>query len=172
VGRFEEYFMPEYANIIEFDEARAMRYSPVRDLEFVRIIEKPDDEETVITTKFTGRESFVGSYVVVEDPETEDDVLYAYSYDRFLETHTPWEGIEDEEPGVTITHAYESRPVDAYQADTEGELLTGSRGATQHVNVGDWIFRDGTGIWCTSAENFSLFCDLRSARQVPREPES
>lgn len=50
-------------------------------------------------------------------------------------------------------------------------LLTGYGSGTQHVNVGDWIFRNRYGVWCTSAENFSLFCELRSARPIPPEPE-
>lgn len=163
--------MSEDARIIEFDEFRAMRYRNIKNLEFVRIVEKPADEETVIATKFTGRETFAGSYVEVEDQETEDGVLYAYSYDRFVETHQVEEDIEDEGSGVTISHAYEPGPVDAYQADTEGELHTGRMSGTRHVNVGDWIFRTREGIWCTSAENFSLFCDLASGRPIPQESE-
>jgi hypothetical protein len=154
--------MSEFPPTIQFDATRAMRYSPIKNLEFIRIVEKPAHEETVITTKFTGPETFVGSYVEVLDPET-DDILYGYSYDRFLETHTPGEGFED---GL-----HSSDSTDAYQADVEGELLTGRVSGTQHVNVGDWIFRNRDGIWCASAEDFSLFFDLESARPIPQEPE-
>jgi hypothetical protein len=80
-----------------------------------------------------------------------------------MKTHTPWEGVEN--------GWYVSAPADAYQADAEGELpAEGDRGALR-IHVGDWIFRTGDGIWCTSAENFSLLFDLGSARPIPREPE-
>lgn len=154
--------MSEVPQIIEFDETRAMRYHPPRILQIVRIVEKPADEETVIMTRLSGRETFVGSYVEVLDQQT-NKVEYAYGYDHFMKTHTPWEGVEN--------GWYVSAPADAYQADAEGELpAEGDRGALR-IHVGDWIFRTGDGIWCTSAENFSLLFDLGSARPIPREPE-
>ena len=162
--------MSEVPQIIEFDETRAMRYSPIKNLEFVRIVEKPADEETIIVTKLTGREIFVGSYVEVVDTETED-VLYGYSYDRFMETHIPDEGFEDGLSSSDSLDAYPASPVDAYQVDIEGELLTGRPSGTLHVNAGDWIFRGPDGIWVTSAANFLLLFDLESARPIPEEPE-
>lgn len=79
--------MPENARIIEFDVTHAMRYSPIRKLEIVRIVEKLTEDETAIENNLVGPETFVGTYVEVLDPET-NDVIYGYGYDRFVETHT------------------------------------------------------------------------------------
>jgi hypothetical protein len=155
---------------MQFDAARAMRYNPITNLEFVRIVEKPADAETVIVTKLTGRETFVGSYVEVVDTET-DSILYGYSYDRFIETHIPDEGFEDGLSSSDSLDAYPASPADAYQVEIEGELFSGRASGTQHVNAGDWIFRSPDGIWGTSAANFSLLFDLESARPIPQEPE-
>lgn len=67
---------------------------------------------------------------------------------------------------------YYSKPIDAYQSDIEGELLMHGGIVAEHVNIGDWIFRFGNGIVaCTTAEAFSMHCDLDSARPIPQEPE-
>jgi hypothetical protein len=70
VGDQGSIFMSEVPQIIEFDETRAMRYSPPRILQIVRIVEKPAHEETVIMARLSGRETFVGSYVEVLDQQT------------------------------------------------------------------------------------------------------
>lgn len=143
-----------------------MRYSPVRILEIVRIVERPAGEETVIIVKSAGREireTFVGAYVEVLDQET-NKVQYAYDYDQLMKTHALWEGVEN--------GWYHSEPVDAYQVDTEGELFAGREGGTQHVNISDWIYRTSDGkVKCLKNWIFELAYDLDSVRPVPREPE-
>jgi hypothetical protein len=154
--------MPEVPSIIEFDVTRAMRYNPIRKLEIIRIVEKPAHEETVIENGLLGPKAFVGTYVEVLDPET-NDVRYGYDYDHFMKTHTPWEGVEN--------GWYDSAPMDAYQTDTDGELFTGRGNETQHVYVSDWIYRDRDGaVGRIGAQYFPQFYDLDSARPIPQEP--
>jgi hypothetical protein len=156
-------FMPEIPPTIEFDETRAMRYSPKKELLLVRIIEKPADEVTVIEIEPSIRETIVGTYVETLNPET-NDLKCAFNYDEFLNTHTPWEGVEN--------GWYWSDPVDAYQADAEGELLIEIKGKTQHVNVDDWLYRMQDGrVRCLKDWQFELLYDLESARPIPQEPE-
>lgn len=155
--------MSEEGPVIQFDESRAMRYSPIKRLEIVRVVEKPDDQMTVIETK-SGRHLAFGTYVEIFNPETSaiDSIC---GYDYFIETHTPWEGVEN--------GWYYSDPIDAYQADAEGELAASSKGGTQHVNIGDWIVRDESGgIWRVNPERFTPGYDLDSARPIPQEPGS
>lgn len=155
--------MSEVPQIIEFDETRAMRYNPPRILQIVRIVEKPANEETVIMTMLAGRLTFVGTYVEVLDPSS-NKVQYAYGYDYFMKTHTPWEGVEN--------GWYVSAPADAYQADAEGELPAEGKSGALRVHIGDWIFRELDGkVTRVSADIFSLIFDLDSAHPIPRESE-
>lgn len=148
---------------IQFDATRARRYSPVKELEIVRIVEKPANEVTIIELKVIGPQTFVGTFVEVLNPET-GALKGAYNYDDFVQTHTPWEGVKN--------GWYWSDPIDAYQSDIEADLIGAPKGSAQHVYIGDWIYRDRTGkVGCVSPEHFTPFYDIESARPIPQEPE-
>jgi hypothetical protein len=163
VGDPRSRLMPEVSPTMQFDVSRAMRYFPQEMLLFVRIVEKPDDAVSVIESELFGPETFYGTYVMVRDAFT-DEVVGHFGHHEFLRRHPPVEGIEN---GWIYTD-----PVDAYQADTEGELFIVRVGGIQHVNVGDWILRhrDYT-VRCISDEDFTRLYDLGSARPIPEEPE-
>lgn len=162
VGYPKEIFMSAVSPM-RFDESRAMRYWPNEILMLVQIVEKPADAVTVIESKLFGPETFYGTYVTVRDG-MRNEVIGTFGYAEFLKQHTQAEGIQN--------GWYYSDPVDAYQADVEGELLIVRVGGTQHVNVGDWILRhrDYT-VRCVSDEDFAGLYDLDSARPIPQEPE-
>lgn len=162
VGYSKEIFMSAVPPM-QFDESRAMRYWPIERLMLVQFVEKPDEAVTVIEDRVFGPETFYGTYVIVRDALT-NEVVGTFGHREFLKRHTQAEGIEN--------GWYYSDPVDAYQADSEGELLIVRVGGTQHVNVGDWILRhyDYT-VRCVSDEDFTQLYDLDSARPIPGEPE-
>lgn len=162
VGYSKEIFMSAVPPM-QFDESRAMRYRPIERLMLIQIVEKPDEAVTVIEGKLFGPETFYGTYVIVRHAMT-NEVVATFGYSEFLRLHTQAEGIEN--------GWYYSDPVDAYQADVEGELFIVRVGGTQHVNAGDWILRhtDHT-VRCVSDEDFTQLYDLDSARPIPGEPE-
>jgi hypothetical protein len=163
VGDPRSIFMSEGPPTIQFDKTRAMRYFPKQRLMLARIVEKPAEAVTVVEDKLFGPETFYGSYVIAHEPATNTEIG-TFGYREFMRLHTPVEGVEN--------GWYYSDPVDAYQADTEVELLVARVRGTQHVHVGDWILRHSDyTVRCISDEDFTSLYDLELARPIPLKPE-
>lgn len=145
---------------VTFDDTRAKTYSPNKVLKIARIVEVPDGQQSVIDAEWGSQQTFEGTYVEIIDPDT-GKVKYGSGYQEWVNTNSPWDGIEN--------GWYKSATVDAYQADTEGDLVTvlssGVVETTKHVNVGDWLVKQRDGeVMCVSAEKFPTLYDVTSAR--------
>lgn len=147
---------------IQFDETRALRYDPIKVIKFARIVMKQAEEVSVIDAEWGERQTFVGSYVEVYDPDT-NAVKYGSGYEEWMNTNMLCNGIWN--------GWYKHTPVDAYQADTEGELVTvlksGVVETKNHVYIGDWLVRQRDGeVMCLRAEKFPTLYNVTSARPL------
>lgn len=150
---------------VQFESARAHRYDPHKVLKVARVVEKSDDETSVIDADWGEEQTFVGTYVEILDPDS-GQVKYGSGYQEWVNTNARWDGVEN--------GWYKCTPVDAYQADSEGELVTvlasGVVETTKHVNVGDWLVRQRDGeVMCISAGKFPVLYDVTTCRPLPQD---
>ena len=148
---------------VSFDPSKALRYDPLKVLKTARIVEKLAGEKSTIFAEWGEDQSFIGTYVEVLDPDT-GEVKYGSAYQEWMNTNTPWEGVEN--------GWFKSSPVDAHQADTSGELITvladGTVETRNTVAVGDWLVRQQDGeIMRVAPEKFPTLYDITTARALP-----
>ena len=148
--------------MITFDENRALRYDPlgVRDPKD-RVLKRAvlTDAGGAIVPEWGGEQRFAGPYYQVIDPDT-GKVKYGSAREEWERTNTRVPGTND---------WYKTAPVDAYQSDVEGVLVTvladGTVETEKPVHVGDWLVRQLMGEeMCLDAAKFPTLYDLATAR--------
>lgn len=143
---------------LTFDDALAKLFKPVYVIKHARFVGKADHATTVIKAEWGERQTLVGSYYEIYNPET-GKVKYGSAFDEWIATNTQL---------GNSTQWYKSAPVRAYPSPIEGWLETvladGTVETHKFVHPGDWVVKQAMGeVMCLGAQKFPTLYDVSSA---------